>query len=514
MAKKIKGPVVEISAHDKASAVVNSFARRTKIALEPIEGLGRIAGSALKGIGVLAGAATAAGYAVERLLSGYTERVGELHNFARQTGFSVEALQEFRYAADLADVGVENFDRSLGVFMRTLGQAKTGTGPLLTWMKKAGAEGKALHGAMRGKGSEASLEAVITAMAKLEDPTKRAALAQAAFGRGGGKMVRLALEGSTGLARLREEARRFGLVSAEEAERAEEFGDAMTRMKYATTGLVNLLGGELIPALRPVIDGMSEWIVKNRAVIGQKIHKAVGMLSDGLDQVGIWFDEHGEEVWAGFLSGMDSALDLVRVIANNFDSILTVTEGIAAVWVGGKIAAAIKAMVAAAAPLLKLMSWLTVGAGATAGAVLVGATAGVAGGVAINAELARNQLAKEQTTKKLKGQVGAEGYAAAFERTLAGTFVEGAGLTARRYTGKELFETRGFGAISGRLNTELQNVAAEQMASKVREALRGVIKIAVDFHGVPPWTTISRPEAQGSGLDLEQTIERMPARAY
>ncbi|HBU29421.1 MAG TPA: hypothetical protein DEB56_07125 [Thiobacillus sp.] len=264
---------VEITALDKASAAIKGFAARTKIALAPIETIGKAAGSALRGIGILAAGATAAGYAVSRFLDDYVERSSELYNLSRQLGINAVALQELRFAAGQTDTGVDTLDNSLKIFSRTMGQLKAGKGPLAALLKDVGPGRLAmLQGA---KGTEEAFDLVMQAISDLEDPTRRAALAQAAFGRGGGDMIRMVEAGADGLKNLRKEAHLYGIQTEADLKAAEEFGDTMSKLKSMLRGVANVLGKELVPLLEPLVKQTIAWMQANREAIGTKIREGL-----------------------------------------------------------------------------------------------------------------------------------------------------------------------------------------------------------------------------------------------
>ncbi|GAH13266.1 unnamed protein product, partial [marine sediment metagenome] len=103
---------------------------------------------------------------------------------------------------------------------------------------------------------------------EVEDPTKRAALAQDIFGRAGTELLPLFAAGKEGLAELRKEAHDLGIVFDQEAaNKAAELSDALKRMQEATSGVKMVIADKLIPVLMPLIErvkdiisGVSEWM--------------------------------------------------------------------------------------------------------------------------------------------------------------------------------------------------------------------------------------------------------------
>lgn len=493
MAKQFSIAVVLLG-KDKASGPVgralDKIGAKTVGTLKLVKGAGDLAGTALRGIGMLGAAAAGAGYAVGSLVENYTSRVSELYDLSRQIGLTVEQLQELRYAAKIS--GVENLDQALAIFNRNIGQAHAGMGPLNKALERMAPGQRELFMAAKDNGQ--AFDMMMQAIASVEDPADRAAMATAAFGKSGATMVRMVADGTAGLAELRAEARRAGLVTLEDAKAADEFGDNVDRLKFSLMGVVNAIGSRLLPILQPLILRARDWVQANRELIATRVEQVIKKIGTALEKVGGWFDKNGDKLWTDFNKGIDKALELVGFLAEHIDGVATAVKILAGTYIAGKLAGSLLAVIELATRFGTLFG---IAAALPAAAVVGAAGLGVGVGLAINADLARRQLAKEQTTSNLKRRLGSEGYQQAWERTMAGKTTVGAGFGARRYSGKELFDAQGFDAIRKSLNTNLQNIAAEQMGAKILGAVQAGIKIVVDFHNVPPGVDVSRPETAG-----------------
>jgi hypothetical protein len=122
---------------------------------------------------------------------------------------------------------------------------------------------------------EQTLNAIADAMARMEDPTAAAGLAQRAFGTEVDKILPLLLQGSKGIENLREQARKLGLtISAEAAARAAKFSDTMNILWKVVKHGVFVVGSALAPLLidlakrfTTVAVRISEWIRENKGLI-------------------------------------------------------------------------------------------------------------------------------------------------------------------------------------------------------------------------------------------------------
>ena len=103
----------------------------------------------------------------------------------------------------------------------------------------------------------AQFELVADALNKLEGNVDKTAIAYKLFG---GRNIELltAIEGGTaGIQKIREEAEKFGLtLSADMVKRVEDANDAITRLKFRFTGLVDNITVALAPALEMVVNSM------------------------------------------------------------------------------------------------------------------------------------------------------------------------------------------------------------------------------------------------------------------
>jgi hypothetical protein len=72
-------------------------------------------------------------------------------------------------------------------------------------------------------------------------------------------------KGGDAIRQFAEEARQLGYVfTAEDNENLEAYHRSMIRLDTAVHGFVNVVGAELAPVLRPIVDDMALWIRANR----------------------------------------------------------------------------------------------------------------------------------------------------------------------------------------------------------------------------------------------------------
>ena len=297
-----------IKADDELTPALTRLRRRAN---RTFRAIGRSSGRAAKSIakiGTVGAAAAAAGLA--KLTLDYAKQADELAKFSKQTQFGVESLQELEFAADRAGVGAETMRKAIEKLSKNVGDAKADTGTLKTILDKTSPS--LLEAAKNTTDTEQALMLFLGAIRELPDASQKAALANAAFGRSGLKVIRLADDGADALEAYREEARRYGLITATQAAAAEKFADEQTNLTASLVGLRNEIGGELLPVLTPYVERLKEWVVANRGLISSKIVSVVEGIADGIASVD----------WTGVIDGADKFAGHIGTIAEGLSSLV------------------------------------------------------------------------------------------------------------------------------------------------------------------------------------------------
>lgn len=193
----------------------------------------------------------------------YAEMGDEVAKMARKTGFSTVTLSELRHAAELSGTSLTGLEKGVKKMAMSISDAKDGLETYTREFDKIGINVEDLE----GLSPEEQFLKIATAIAEVEDPLARAAVAQKIFGRAGMDLIPMFDGGSEALKEMRKDAHDLGIVFDEEmAKKAEKMTDAMHRMKEATSGLKMKIADVLIPALMPLIDkitailkGMQAW---------------------------------------------------------------------------------------------------------------------------------------------------------------------------------------------------------------------------------------------------------------
>lgn len=228
-------------------------------------------------------AATGAFVGLFHAVNNTARSIDQLVKRAATMKFPIEKFQEWGYVATQSGISMETYQTSVQKFTRIIGETKANRGMLFTHLKHS--DRRLLRTIKRTKDTAAAFEIMIKAIRKVEDPTKKAALAAAVFGRSGVDWVNVIDLGDDRLAELRKEMRENGVVTAEQAHVAEKYADAADRLMRSLTHLkVNALL-PLMPVLVEAFDRLRKWAIANQKIVGGKVRKWLRYIVDNFDLI-------------------------------------------------------------------------------------------------------------------------------------------------------------------------------------------------------------------------------------
>ena len=223
----------------------------------------RNVGSEVLGLGArLFALAGVASFAFFRIVKGAIDAGDKLAETSQRWGVAVDFAAAFGHAAEKANVPQEAFNASMDTFVKRLGDAKAGGGPLLAFLKKVS---PTLADQVKGaKTTEGALSILTDAFTKLKDPAKLAALSSAAFGRGSLQMAQFLKQGGAAIQGQMVEFLRLSGSQEAFAQSAAELDDALKDVEAAFMGLRSAAAGALFPAFKMLAGVVTEFVVKNR----------------------------------------------------------------------------------------------------------------------------------------------------------------------------------------------------------------------------------------------------------
>ena len=334
MAKTIKAGV-RITGDDRSKGAFSSLSQSLARADNKISKFKKSMKPMASAVGMVAGGLAATGAAIGaavgavavgtwKMVDEIATAADEMAKFARQTGFDVEALQELEFVARRNGLAVDKFRAGIVRFEKVLTDLDTGA--TITQLERVD---KSLAAAVKSAPDAASaFDVLLGAIQRTENPTKKSAIAFAVFGKSGQQMLRLLDGGPEVFAGLREEARKYGVVTAQGAKDAEAFKDAQENMKTALGGLKIAFAQDLMPVLTPAVQGIADFVANNREMIsgaftgsiksmGEMLANIIEMLNENPDALRNFFEGAGKEI-KGFIDEIKNVRALITDLKGFF----------------------------------------------------------------------------------------------------------------------------------------------------------------------------------------------------
>jgi hypothetical protein len=230
---------------------------------QSIGGIGKSFKSLFKFIGAGAGVATSFGGALFGLAKSTADYASEVGHTAAALGLGMDALQEFRYSASLANVEASAFDDAVKKLNLDIGKSLAGSGGEAA--KAFERLGLGLH-ALEAMESEDRLLNIGDALKKVTSETERATLSSMIFGAGKGAQVGAWLsQGSAALSADRAESRKTGgNATQDDFKNAQNFGKALADLKAVAAGLWRSLGAQALVPIGDVLKNVTGFIKENK----------------------------------------------------------------------------------------------------------------------------------------------------------------------------------------------------------------------------------------------------------
>lgn len=345
-----------------ASGVGKVFERAKGVSSAAGAVVGQVKGLSLALLG-LTGISGGTAFGLFTLTRHVAEIGDRLAKTSARVGLTVNAFSEWQFVAERAGISNEEFAGSMDIMNRSIGQAKAGMGPLAAFLNMVS---PALYEqVIAAKSNAEAMDLLVGAMARIEDPAKRAAFAAAAFGRSGMRMANLVKGGVEGVNELRGEFRRLAGDQEKFARTAERMSEGFTDFMAAFGGLRSAAFAEIFPALTDLLKTFTEFLVSNREGIAAwakdfAVTIPAKLKSLSVEIIGLW------ETFKPFLA---TGWEVIKFLAQ-FRRTFAV---LAAVIIGFKLIAAIYALASAFVALGVAILTTPVG-------WLLGAVALIAGG--------------------------------------------------------------------------------------------------------------------------------------
>lgn len=235
---------IVITAKDATRAAINSA----------LGGLQSITAAAAR-IPIIGTALTAAfsGAAITAGVKSIIDGADSLNKASQKYGVAVEQLSALGYAGKLADVSLEAIGQGLKKLSTNMLDTAAGTGEAKEAFKALGVDVKNADGSL--KSSDTVLGEIADRFAGMEDGAGKTALAVKLFGRAGADLIPLLNQGSKGLAEMKDEAEKLGVIVGGDLARAsEQFNDNLTRLGTVTEAFGISIANTVLPSLNQFVE--------------------------------------------------------------------------------------------------------------------------------------------------------------------------------------------------------------------------------------------------------------------
>lgn len=211
-------------------------------------------GGKIEGVGRKLAPLSAAGGAVLGALGklGYdaVQNADDLNTLAKQTGFTTEELQQFRYAADLIDVSAEDITGSISKLRKAM------TGHADAWQALGVATTDA-NGNLRD--SSTVFYETLQALSQISNETERDTLAMEIFGKSADQLAGIIDDGGAALKQYGQEAKDLGLILDQDTlDALNQTNDSIDRLKAQGTANLAKLGATVATTFGPYIEKAAE----------------------------------------------------------------------------------------------------------------------------------------------------------------------------------------------------------------------------------------------------------------
>lgn len=225
--------------------------------------VGTVATAVVATVGAVTGAVTA-------FFGAALNGLDDLANLSKDTDTELAYIQKLGYAAQLSGSSVEAANASVKGLAQTIGEAASGLGRGQAAFKAFGMSAKNADGSVKSVGQV--LEEVQGKLDGLSRAEQLSMLQKLGIDQ---SMIQLLGAGSAGMAELFQRAEDLGLVTADGADAAQGFNDALSEMHMVAGALRTNIAVGLAPQLTNLIGGLRDWLIRNKELIREGIDKVV-----------------------------------------------------------------------------------------------------------------------------------------------------------------------------------------------------------------------------------------------
>ena len=207
-------------------------------------------GAAAVGTAVVSGAA-AVGTSAFKMATDTAGAADEVDKMSQKLGMSRQSYQEWDYVMAQAGVDVNSLESGVKTLTNKLDDAKNGSAGATEAFSKLGLSTEQLQNMSR----EEVFDATIKALQQMPDSAERAALANDLLGKSGQNLTPLFNETAESTEALKQKAHDLGMVMSDDTvDAGVKFTDTIDTIKRSFQGMMNRLGGTVLPLVQKVLE--------------------------------------------------------------------------------------------------------------------------------------------------------------------------------------------------------------------------------------------------------------------
>lgn len=216
---------------DEVATATGKIADKTKV----------LSGAAAGILGAAVGSAFSAGSSAD-----------DINTLSKQSGFSTEDIQAWQYASDRIDVSVNDIVKSAQKMKKNM--VSTSSDVSNAW-QRLGVSVTDSNGELRN--STDVFYDVVAALSTVENETERDTLAMTLLGKSSDSLAGLIDDGGEAFRQFGQEAKDAGLILEQDAlNKANEFNDALDKLKAQSAGTFASIGTEIAGMLLPFMEDL------------------------------------------------------------------------------------------------------------------------------------------------------------------------------------------------------------------------------------------------------------------
>lgn len=255
-------------------AQLREFTEKVRIARDAIDNGLR---EAMSGVGIAAtGLAGAIGLAVASVKA-FSENVGGLKSFSKETGFTINSIRTLEAAASQFHIEPGNVRSGLKAFSENLYDFKRSYGEVYPQIMRLAPD---LAAQLRKASPDKALDLALDYLARVPDRQTAGRLSQLLFGND--QIARFGEQGSAALRRiLKDTYERIGKVTDGDEKSAIAFDQAIKQIQNSLAGLGKTIATEASPVIVPLIEKLDKFIANSQGTIATGLSDAIQAIATG-----------------------------------------------------------------------------------------------------------------------------------------------------------------------------------------------------------------------------------------